>query len=135
MELQVPGSNLLGNVVKGFKGWKPNHTMDTAFSSESKFDHLEGIFMKNPFPESSPIMQDIQEEPELNIGHMYFLIFLSETRNVISFFICLTLFARFHLMQMILKLMSQHLWRQHHLMKYKILKEVRMLATAVNYWS
>nr|GMC93790.1 Syntaxin-binding protein 5-like [Ipomoea batatas] len=64
---QVPGSNLLGNVVKGFKGWKPNHTMDTAFSSESKFDHLEGIFMKNPFPESSPIMQDIQEEPELNI--------------------------------------------------------------------
>ncbi|XP_060202393.1 uncharacterized protein LOC132630812 isoform X1 [Lycium barbarum] len=69
MLLQGGGPNIIGTLVKGFKGGKPNQNMDLSQMSKSNFSHLEGVFMKNPLhPEPSPtITKEVQEEVELDI--------------------------------------------------------------------
>lgn len=63
----APG--ILGGIVKGFKGEK----VDITAISESKFSHLESIFLKCPFSAISPIITDNQEILELNIGSSVFI--------------------------------------------------------------
>lgn len=57
---------LLGSIVKGLKGRKSNYATSLSSTSKSDFSHLEGFFMKNPFPEPSTIA-DEPETAELNI--------------------------------------------------------------------
>lgn len=67
MELQGGSPRLLGGIVKGLKGRKSNHATSLSSTFKSDFSHLEGIFMKNPFPEPSNI-EDEHETAELDIG-------------------------------------------------------------------
>ncbi|CAH9089007.1 unnamed protein product [Cuscuta epithymum] len=60
-------SNLLGNIVLGFKGKKPSNNMDTALTSKSMFDNLERVLMRTSSPESPLPVPDKQEDIELNI--------------------------------------------------------------------
>jgi syntaxin-binding protein 5 len=58
---------ILGGIVKGFKGRKMAHTEDFIQNPKFNFSHLEGIFLKSPFPDPSPAVTDNQEAVELNI--------------------------------------------------------------------
>uniref|UniRef100_A0A2N9H7E9 V-SNARE coiled-coil homology domain-containing protein n=1 Tax=Fagus sylvatica TaxID=28930 RepID=A0A2N9H7E9_FAGSY len=58
---------ILGGIVKGFKGRKMAHTEDFIWNPKFNFSHLEGIFLKSPFPDPSPAVTDNQEAVELNI--------------------------------------------------------------------
>uniref|UniRef100_A0A5B7B8W9 V-SNARE coiled-coil homology domain-containing protein n=1 Tax=Davidia involucrata TaxID=16924 RepID=A0A5B7B8W9_DAVIN len=58
---------ILGGIVKGFKGGKVNRTMDLAATYKSNVSHLDGVFSRDPFPESSPTTTNNQEAVELNI--------------------------------------------------------------------
>ncbi|KAL2500491.1 transducin family protein/WD-40 repeat family protein [Forsythia ovata] len=57
---------LLGGIVKGLKGRKSNHVTSLASTSKSDFSHLEGFFIKNPFPEPSTTADEL-EAAELDI--------------------------------------------------------------------
>ncbi|KAL6953516.1 hypothetical protein U1Q18_013581 [Sarracenia purpurea var. burkii] len=61
----VPG--ILGGIVKGFKGGKVNNTNDATFTSKSYYSHLEGMFLRNPFPDTSSTIPNNQEVVEINI--------------------------------------------------------------------
>lgn len=56
--------------MKGFRGRKPNKSTNQDSNSQSDFSHLEDIFMRNPFPETSATTEstDEQEAAELTIG-------------------------------------------------------------------
>ncbi|XP_030925506.1 uncharacterized protein LOC115952465 isoform X1 [Quercus lobata] len=58
---------ILGGIIKGFKGRKVPHTEDFIPNPKVNFSHLEGIFLKSPFSDSSPAVTDNQEAEELNI--------------------------------------------------------------------
>lgn len=58
---------ILGGIVKGFKGRKMAHTEDFIQNPKFNFSHLEGIFLKSPFPDPSPAVTYNQEAVELNI--------------------------------------------------------------------
>ncbi|XP_058002997.1 uncharacterized protein LOC110665372 isoform X2 [Hevea brasiliensis] len=58
---------ILAGIVKGFKAAKLAQTTDITPTPQSNFSHLEDIFSKPPFSESSPAVTDIQEAVELNI--------------------------------------------------------------------
>ncbi|KAL0451012.1 UNVERIFIED_CONTAM: hypothetical protein Slati_1657600 [Sesamum latifolium] len=62
------GGNLgiLGGIVKGFRGQRFDKPTYHDSNSNSNFDRLEGIFMKDPFPESSTTT-DEQGAAELTI--------------------------------------------------------------------
>ncbi|KAJ0027944.1 hypothetical protein Pint_34863 [Pistacia integerrima] len=60
----APG--ILG-IVKGFKVGKDIHTVDISTAPKSSFTHLEGIFLKPPFPDSSPTVTNDEKVVELNI--------------------------------------------------------------------
>ncbi|KAL5740380.1 hypothetical protein ACOSQ2_029560 [Xanthoceras sorbifolium] len=64
---QGPAPGILGGIVKGFRGGKVGHTVDLTTAPKSSFTHLEGIFSKAPFPDSSPTVQNNEETMELNI--------------------------------------------------------------------
>ena len=68
MLLQGTKPGILGGIVKGFKGRKMAHTEDFIRNPKFNFSHLEGIFLKSPFPDPSPAVTDNQEAVELNIG-------------------------------------------------------------------
>ncbi|GFP92179.1 syntaxin-binding protein 5-like [Phtheirospermum japonicum] len=57
---------ILGGIVKGLKGRKPNKSMCRESDALSDFSNLEDIFMKKPFPKPSTA-SDEQEAVELNI--------------------------------------------------------------------
>jgi len=66
--LQGTEPGILGGIIKGFKGRKVPHTEDFIPNPKVNFSHLEGIFLKSPFSDSSPAVTDNQEAEELNIG-------------------------------------------------------------------
>ena len=68
MLLQGTEPGILGGIIKGFKGRKVPHTEDFIPNPKVKFSHLEGIFLKSPFSDSSSAITDNQEAEELNIG-------------------------------------------------------------------
>lgn len=68
MLLQGTEPGILGGIVKGFKGRKVPHTEDFIPNPKVNFSHLEGIFLKSPFSDSSSAITDNQEAEELNIG-------------------------------------------------------------------
>ncbi|XP_024026433.1 uncharacterized protein LOC21399448 isoform X3 [Morus notabilis] len=60
----APG--ILGGIVKGLKGGKVDHSLDNTKTPKSTFNHLEGIFLKSPRPNSfQPV--DHEEAAELDI--------------------------------------------------------------------
>ncbi|KAK3018041.1 hypothetical protein RJ639_004531 [Escallonia herrerae] len=61
----APG--ILGGFVKGFKGGKVKNTMDPIAKTQSNFSHLEGIFLRNPFPDPPPTTTTNQESLDLDI--------------------------------------------------------------------
>ncbi|KAF8397271.1 hypothetical protein HHK36_016182 [Tetracentron sinense] len=62
----TPG--ILGGIIKGFKGGKVRHTVDTTESlSKSNFMHLESIFSRVPYADPSTTITAEQEVAELNI--------------------------------------------------------------------
>ncbi|KAJ4837684.1 hypothetical protein Tsubulata_013493 [Turnera subulata] len=65
MKKQDVKPGLLGGIVKGLKGGKANHTMNT--SPRPDFTHLEDIFSRAPFSHPSPSAADCQEVVELDI--------------------------------------------------------------------
>lgn len=68
MLLQGTEPGILGGIIKGFKGRKVPHTEDFIPNPKVNFSHLEGIFLKSPFSDSSPAVTANQEAEELNIG-------------------------------------------------------------------
>ncbi|XP_021620762.1 uncharacterized protein LOC110621044 isoform X2 [Manihot esculenta] len=58
---------ILAGIVKGFKSGKAEQTTDATPTPQSNFSHLENIFSKPPFSDSSPAVTDSQEAVELNI--------------------------------------------------------------------
>ncbi|KAK2980017.1 hypothetical protein RJ640_020043, partial [Escallonia rubra] len=61
----APG--ILGGFVKGFKGGKVKNTMDPIAKTQSNFSHLEGTFLKDPFPDPPPTTTTNQESLDLDI--------------------------------------------------------------------
>ncbi|KAM0027761.1 putative transcription factor WD40-like family [Helianthus debilis subsp. tardiflorus] len=57
----------LVNILKGFKGGKPNNNVNVSEDFKYGFSNLDGIFSKNPFPD--PVESNInnQEDVELDI--------------------------------------------------------------------
>lgn len=68
MLLQGIKPGILAGIVKGFKSGKAEQTTDATPTPQSNFSHLENIFSKPPFSDSSPAVTDSQEAVELNIG-------------------------------------------------------------------
>ncbi|XP_037491449.1 uncharacterized protein LOC105646578 isoform X2 [Jatropha curcas] len=58
---------ILGGIVKGLKQGKIEQTTEITPTPQSNFSHLEGIFSKSPFSDSSPVIKDTQEAVELDI--------------------------------------------------------------------
>ncbi|KAE8650981.1 uncharacterized protein LOC101217343 [Cucumis sativus] len=59
---QLPSAGILGSIVKGFKGGKMTPTMDFCSTRESYCAHLEKIFSKTPFSDSSsPALKNAEE--------------------------------------------------------------------------
>lgn len=66
---QLPSTGILGSIVKGFKGMKMTPTIDLCTSRESYCAHLEEIFLKHPFSDSSSrALKNTEEVEELTIG-------------------------------------------------------------------
>ncbi|KAM7467960.1 hypothetical protein LguiB_015522 [Lonicera macranthoides] len=63
---KVTSPRILGGIVKGFKGGKVN-TMDHNAYAKSDCSHLEGVFLRNPFPDPPLNAPDNQEAVELSI--------------------------------------------------------------------
>ncbi|KAL8039131.1 hypothetical protein ABFS82_10G015000 [Erythranthe guttata] len=63
---QGGNTGILGGIVKGFKGRNQNKSTNHGSNYKSDFSHLEEIFTRNPFPESST-PTDEQEAFELTI--------------------------------------------------------------------
>ncbi|XP_044473048.1 uncharacterized protein LOC123201555 isoform X2 [Mangifera indica] len=61
----APG--ILNSIVKGFKVGKDIHTVDISTAPKSSFTHLEGLFLKLPFPDSSPAVTNDEKVVELDI--------------------------------------------------------------------
>ncbi|XP_058003001.1 uncharacterized protein LOC110665352 [Hevea brasiliensis] len=55
---------ILAGIVNGFKAGKEEQTTDTTPTPQSNFSHLEDIFSKPRYSESSPAVTDIQEAVE-----------------------------------------------------------------------
>lgn len=69
MLLQLPSTGILSSIVKGFKGGKKTPTVNFCTSRESYCAHLEEIFLKPPFPDSSSsALKNTEEVEELTIG-------------------------------------------------------------------
>lgn len=65
---QLPSTGILGSIVKGFKGMKMTPTIDLCTSRESYCAHLEEIFLKHPFSDSSSrALKNTEEVEELTI--------------------------------------------------------------------
>lgn len=66
--LQHHSTGILGSIVKGFKGEKMAPTVDFRTTCESYCAHLEDIFLKPPFSDSSSALKNTKEVEELSIG-------------------------------------------------------------------
>ncbi|XP_038903847.1 LOW QUALITY PROTEIN: uncharacterized protein LOC120090335 [Benincasa hispida] len=65
---QLPSTGILGNIVKGFKGGKMAPTVDLCTTRESYCAHLQKIFLKPPFSDSSSsALKNTEEVEELTI--------------------------------------------------------------------
>lgn len=65
---QLPSTGILSSIVKGFKGGKMTPTVNFCTSRESYCAHLEEIFLKPPFPDSSSsALKNTEEVEELTI--------------------------------------------------------------------
>ncbi|XP_044501411.1 uncharacterized protein LOC123222619 [Mangifera indica] len=73
---QGNASGILGGIVKGFKVRKDSH----AVAPKSSFTHLGGIFLKPPFPDSSPTVTEDEKVAELNIDDIE----IDETHSVVA---------------------------------------------------
>uniref|UniRef100_A0A9I9CVE7 Nucleotide binding protein n=1 Tax=Cucumis melo TaxID=3656 RepID=A0A9I9CVE7_CUCME len=65
---QLPSAGILGSIVKGFRGGKMTPTMDFCSTRESYCAHLEKLFSKTPFSDSSfPALKNAEQVEELTI--------------------------------------------------------------------
>ncbi|XP_022145606.1 uncharacterized protein LOC111015012 [Momordica charantia] len=64
---QHHSTGILGSIVKGFKGEKMAPTVDFCTTRESYCAHLEDIFLKPPFSDSSSALKNTKEVEELSI--------------------------------------------------------------------
>lgn len=65
--LQGTAPGILGGIVKGLKGGKPN----TSETLESDFTHLESKFLKTPFMDATQNVTNKQEDVEIDIGSVH----------------------------------------------------------------